>query len=71
MNIQTLVAGAIATIFTVSMQLPQLYHTIKIKKTQVLSMMHLVLCMLNHISWLIYAIFDNIILHYTTLYYAI
>jgi len=60
MNTQTLVAGTIATILTVSMQLPQLYHSIKSQKTKDISMLHLVLCMSNYISWLIYAILDNI-----------
>lgn len=60
MSIETLVAGAVATIFTISMQLPQIYHTIKIKKAEDISMSHLILCILNHISWLIYAILDNI-----------
>jgi len=60
MSTETLIAGTIATIFTVSMQLPQIYHTIKIKKAEDISMSHLILCILNHISWLIYAILDNI-----------
>jgi uncharacterized protein with PQ loop repeat len=60
MSIQTLVAGAVATTFTVSMQLPQIYHTIKIKKAEDISMSHLILCIFNHITWLIYAIIDNI-----------
>ena len=60
MNIETMVAGTIATVFTISMQLPQIYHSIKTQKTTDISMSHLVLCMLNHISWLTYAILDNI-----------
>lgn len=60
MSIETLVAGAVATIFTISMHIPQIYHTIKIKKAEDISMSHLILCILNHISWLIYAILDNI-----------
>ena len=57
---ETMVAGTIATIFTISMQLPQIYHSINRRKTKDISMLHLVLCMLNHICWLIYAILDNI-----------
>ena len=41
MSIETLVAGAVATIFTITMQLPQIYHTIKIKKAEDISMSHL------------------------------
>ena len=55
-----MVAGAIATVFTISMQLPQIYHSIVTQKTKDISMLHLILCMLNHICWLIYAILDNI-----------
>ena len=54
-----LIAGTFATVFTVSMQLPQIYHSLKTKKTKDLSMLYLFLCIMNHIAWLIYAIFDN------------
>ena len=54
-----LIAGTFATVFTVSMQLPQIYHSLKTKKTKNLSMLYLFLCIMNHIAWLIYAIFDN------------
>ena len=59
MNTEKLVTGTFATIFTVSMQLPQIYHSLKTKKTKDISMIYLFLCILNHIAWLVYAIFDN------------
>ena len=59
MNTEKLVTGTFATIFTVSMQLPQIYHSLKTKKTKDISMIYLFLCIMNHIAWLIYAIFDN------------
>jgi len=60
MSIERTVSGTVATIFTISMQLPQIYHTIKTKRTKDLSIWFLLLCMLNHITWLLYAVFDNI-----------
>jgi len=59
MNTERLITGTFATVFTVSMQLPQIYHSLKTKKTKDISMIYLFLCIMNHIAWLIYAIFDN------------
>ena len=56
---EKLISGTIATIFTVSMKIPQIYHAIKTKKTHDLSMMFLIMSFLNHIAWLIYAFFDD------------
>lgn len=59
MNIDRLIVGTFATVFTISMQLPQIYHSLNTKKTKDISMIYLFLCMMNHIAWLIYAIIDN------------
>ena len=59
MNTEKLISGTVATIFTVSMELPQIYHSLKTKKTKDISMIYLFLCALNHVAWLIYAILDN------------
>lgn len=59
MNVKYIM-GSIATSVTVVMQLPQIYHTIKIKKTKDISYLYLIICLLNHILWLSYGILDNI-----------
>ena len=60
MSIERTVAGTVATVFTVSMKLPQIYHSIKTKRTKDISMLFLLLGALNHITWVLYAIFDNV-----------
>ena len=55
-----LVAGTFATVFTVSMQIPQIYHSIKTKRTKDISLFMLFLSILQHVAWIIYAYFDNI-----------
>jgi uncharacterized protein with PQ loop repeat len=55
-----LVAGTFATVFTVSMQIPQIYHSIKTKRTKDISLLMLFLSILQHLAWIIYAYFDNI-----------
>ena len=60
MSIERTVTGIVATVFTISMKIPQIYHSIKTKRTKDISMLFLVLGVLNHITWVIYAIFDNV-----------
>lgn len=60
MSFERTVTGILATVFTISMKIPQIYHSIKTKRTKDISMLFLVLGVLNHITWLIYAIFDNV-----------
>jgi len=60
MSIERTVTGILATVFTISMKIPQIYHSIKTKRTKDISMLFLVLGVLNHITWVIYAIFDNV-----------
>lgn len=60
MSVERLVSGTVATVFTIAMQLPQIYHTLKTKRSKDLSMGFLILSILNHISWVLYAYFDNI-----------
>ena len=55
-----IISAYIAVIFTITMKLPQLYHTVKSKRTEDLSMMYLFLELLGHISWLTYGIFDDV-----------
>ena len=57
---ERIVAGTVATVFTITMKLPQIYHTIKTKRTKDISMLFLLMGVLNHITWVIYAIFDNV-----------
>ena len=51
MSIERTVAGTVATAFTISMKLPQIYHSIKTKRTKDISMLFLLLGVLNHIIW--------------------
>jgi len=60
MSMERVVTGTVATIFTISMKIPQIYHSVKTKRTKDISMMFLLLGVLNHITWVIYAIFDNV-----------
>lgn len=60
MSIERTVAGIVATVFTISMKIPQIYHSIKTKRTKDISMLFLLLGVLNHITWVMYAIFDNV-----------
>ena len=60
MSIERTVAGTVATAFTISMKLPQIYHSIKTKRTKDISMLFLLLGVLNHINWVLYAYFDDI-----------
>ena len=50
----------IATILTVILYFPQIIYILKHKKTNDLSMGYLFISLINHIVWLLYAIFDNI-----------
>ena len=54
-----LIIGYFAGAITIAMQIPQLYHTIRTKKTKDISMWFLLLTLLNHIFWLTYAVLDN------------
>ena len=60
MSIERTVAGTVATAFTISMKLPQSYHSIKTKRTKDISMIFLLLGVLNHITWVLYAYFDDV-----------
>ena len=57
---ERIVAGTVATVFTITMKIPQIYHTIKTKRTKDISMLFLLMGVLNHITWVIYAVFDNV-----------
>ena len=57
---ERIVAGTVATAFTITMKLPQIYHTIKTKRTKDISMLFLLIGVLNHITWVIYAYYDNV-----------
>ena len=57
---ERIVAGTVATVFTITMKLPQIYHTIKTKRTKDISMLFLLIGVLNHITWVIYAVYDNV-----------
>ena len=57
---ERIVAGTVATAFTIIMKLPQIYHTIKTKRTKDISMLFLLIGVLNHITWVIYAFYDNV-----------
>ena len=43
MSIERTVAGTVATVFTISMKLPQIYHSLKTKRTKDISMLFLLL----------------------------
>lgn len=60
MSIERTVTGIVATVFTIGMKIPQIYHSIKTKRTKDISMLFLLLGVLNHITWVMYAIFDNV-----------
>ena len=60
MSIERTEAGTVATAFTISMKLPQIYHSIKTKRTKDISMLFLLLGVLNHITWVLYAYFDDV-----------
>lgn len=60
MSIERTVTGIVATVFTISMKIPQIYHSIKTKRTKDISMLFLLLGVLNHITWVLYAYFDNV-----------
>ena len=57
---ERIVAGTVATVFTITMKIPQIYHTVKTKRTKDISMLFLLMGVLNHITWVIYAVFDNV-----------
>jgi len=57
---ERIVAGTVATVFTITMKLPQIYHTIKTKRTKDISMLFLLIGVLNHITWVIYAVYDSV-----------
>lgn len=54
------ISAYIGTTLTVINQIPQIYKAIKTKKTTDISMFFLISLLLSHISWLIYAISDDI-----------
>ena len=60
MSIERTVAGTVATVFTITMKLPQIYHSIKTKRTKDISMIFLLLGVLNHVTWVLYAYFDDV-----------
>jgi uncharacterized protein with PQ loop repeat len=49
----------IATFFTISMKIPQVYHTIKSQSTKDLSMYFLLASIVGHISWIVYGVVDS------------
>ena len=53
------ISGYFAVVFTIGMKLPQLYHTIRTKRTKDLSMGFLITELFGHFSWLSYGILDN------------
>ena len=60
MSTEKYVAGTVATVFTISMKIPQIYHTLKTKRTKDISMIYLLIGVLNHITWVVYAYLDNV-----------
>ena len=60
MSIERTVTGTVATVFTITMKLPQIYNSIKTKRTKDISMLFLLLGVLNHITWVLYAYFDDV-----------
>ena len=54
------VVGYVGSSLIATMQIPQIYHTLKTKRTKDISMMFLLIGVLNHITWVVYAYFDNI-----------
>lgn len=54
-----LVSGIIATIFSVTMTIPQIYKTLKTKKTEDLSIQSIILAICCNTAWIIYAITNN------------
>ncbi len=46
-------------IITVSVKIPQIYHTCKTKKTDDLSLLFLLLTLLTHIMWITYGVVDD------------
>lgn len=51
-----LISGTIATIFSVVMTLPQIYKTLKTKKTDDLSIQAIILAICCNTAWIIYAV---------------
>ena len=54
-----IISGYIATIFTIITKLPQIYHSIKTKKTNDISLASLIVNAATNISWVFYGIFDD------------
>ena len=53
------ITGYFATIFTIITKLPQIYHSIKTKKTNDISMISLIVNAATNISWVLFGIFDG------------
>ena len=54
-----LISGYFATIFTITTKLPQIYHSIKTKKTNDISLASLIVNAATNIAWISYGIFDD------------
>jgi len=59
MSVGILLISYSTVIITVSVKIPQIYHTCKTKKTDDLSMAFLLLTLLTHILWITYGIVDD------------
>ena len=53
------IIGYSAGLMTICVKIPQIFHTIKTKKTNDLSHHFLFIWLLTHISWVIYGILEN------------
>lgn len=54
-----IISGYFATIFTIITKLPQIYHSIKTKKTNDISLVSLIVSAATNVAWIFYAIFDD------------
>jgi len=54
-----IITGYFATIFTIITKIPQIYHSIKTKKTNDISLASLIVNATTNISWVFYGIFDD------------
>ena len=54
-----IISGYFATIFTIITKIPQIYHSIKTKKTNDISLVSLIVSAATNVAWIFYAIFDD------------
>tara|TARA_B100000035_G_C20882950_1_gene501419 strand:- start:299 stop:604 length:306 start_codon:yes stop_codon:yes gene_type:complete len=59
MSVGIILISYSTVIITVSVKIPQIYHTCKTKKTDDLSMAFLLLTLLTHFLWITYGIIDD------------